>query len=47
MKKMLALFLAILMVFSLAACGAKEQAPAEEKPATESTPAQEQAPAAE
>ena len=35
MKKLIALILALMMVFSLAACGAKEEAPAEEAPAEE------------
>ncbi len=48
MKKILALMLALLMVFSLVACGAKEEAPAPEAeaPATEEAPAEE-APAEE
>ena len=45
MKKMLALLLALVMVLSLAACGAKEEAKAE-APAAEA-PAAEAAPAAE
>ena len=41
MKKLLALLLALTMVFSLCACGAKEEAPAEEAaPAEESAPAE-------
>ena len=56
MKKLIALLLALLMVFSLVACGAKEEAPAapaeEEKveaPAEEKeeAPAEEEEPAAE
>jgi len=35
MKKFLSLLLALIMVLSLAACGAKEEAPAEEAPAEE------------
>ena len=50
MKRMLALLLALLMVFSLVACGAKEEAPAaKEEPKTEAPKeeAKEEAPAAE
>ena len=46
MKKLLALLLALVMVFSLVACGAKEEAPAakEEAPAAkEEAPAEEAA----
>ncbi len=48
MKKLLALLLALLMVFSMVACGAKEEAPAPEAeaPAAEEAPAEE-APAEE
>ena len=45
MKKMLALLLALIMVFSLVACGAKEETPVEEAPKTEvETPATEETP---
>ena len=47
MKKLIALLLALIMVFSMVACGAKEEAPAaesEEVPATETTPEKEEAP---
>ncbi len=52
MKKIIALLLALVMVFSLVACGAKEEAPAEapetDAPAAEEAPAEEEAaPAAE
>ena len=52
MKKLIALLLALLMVFSLVACGQKEEAPAAEEekveaPAEEKdeAPAEEEAPA--
>ena len=45
MKKLIALLLAMLMVFSLVACGAKEEeAPAEPAPETEAAPEEEAAP---
>ena len=48
MRKILALLLALVMMFSLAACGAKEEAPAEEEaPTTEEAPAAEETPAEE
>ena len=53
MKKLFALLLALIMVFSMVACGAKEEAPAEkpaETPAetpAEDAPAEEEAPAEE
>ena len=46
MKKILALVLALCMIFALAACG-QSAAPAAEKPAEEAAPAAEEAPAAE
>ena len=46
MKKIIALLLALVMVMSLAACGAKEEAPATEAPKAEA-PAATEAPAAE
>ena len=45
MKKILALVLALCMVFALCACGAKTEAPATEAPAAEAPAAE--APAAE
>ena len=53
MKKLIALLLALVMVFSLAACGSKTEAPAEssepevEAPAKEEAPAEEEEPAKE
>ena len=47
MKKLLALVLALVMVLSLAACGAKEEAPAAEAPAAEAPAAEAAAPAEE
>ncbi len=49
MKKLLCLLLALLMVFSMVACGAKEEAPAPapEAPAEEAAPEKEEAPAEE
>ena len=46
MKKLIAMLLAMVMVLSLAACGAKNEAPAAEAPAVEA-PAAEAAPAAD
>ena len=47
MKKTLALLLALVMLFSLAACGAAEPAPAEPAPAATEEPAATEAPAEE
>ena len=47
MKKILALLLALVMLFSLAACGAAEPAPAEPAPAATEEPAATEAPAEE
>ena len=48
MKKIIALLLAVVMVFALAACAAKEPAPkTEEAPKAEEAPAKEEAPKAE
>ena len=47
MKKTLALLLAMVMLFSLAACGAAEPAPAEPAPAATEEPAATEAPAEE
>ena len=45
MKKTLALLLALVMLFSLAACGAAEPTPAEPAPAATEEPAATKAPA--
>ena len=46
MKKLISLLLALVMVLSLAACGAKEEAPAAEAPAAEAPAAEAPAEAA-
>ena len=46
MKKIFALLLSLVLIFSLCACGAKEEAPAA-APAAPAAPAEEAAPAAE
>ena len=45
MKKLIALLMALVMVFSLCACGAKEEAPAAAPAAPAEAPAEEAAPA--
>ena len=45
MKKLIALLLALVMVFSLAACGSKTEAPAESSEPEVEAPAKEEAPA--
>ena len=47
MKKMLALLLAVVMVFALVACASGSKTPATEAPATETPAAADDAPAAE